>query len=105
MPASEPRVSNAVLAQNDALILQRIEQMDARSAERDARMTEMLAFYRTDHDVLTRLVAAIEAHQDHHGRREKDVDDRIKDLQTRDKVQGIGLALMQGMAVLFFGTR
>jgi hypothetical protein len=105
MPAPDERVTNATLARNDALILQRLEQIDERSAERDARMAEMFASYRADHDALTRLVAVVEAHQEQQGRRDKDVDDRIKDLQTRDKVVGVGLALMQGITALFMGPR
>lgn len=98
MPASEPRVSNAKLAQNDALILQRIEQMDA-------KLSSLCGQQRTDHDVLTRLVTLMESHQEQHRERDKGVDKRLDGLETRDKIWGGLLIVMQGIAAAVLGTR
>lgn len=97
-PMTEERVTNATLAQNDALILQRMEQMDG-------RLADLCACSRADHDALTRMVAVVEAHQQQHTDRDGQLDERIKGLETRDKVWGGLLVALQGIVAAVLGTR
>ena len=96
MPAAT--VTNATLARNDALILQRLDQMDA-------RLSEWCAISRDDHDAVTRMVTVVEAHQKHHDDRDRQVDERIKGLETRDKVWGGLLVALNGIVAAILGTR
>ena len=96
MPAPDERVTNAALARNDALILQRMEQIDS-------KLTDLCGSHRADHDVQTRLVALMESHQEQHRTRDGQIDERIKGLETRDKIWGGLLVALNGIVAAVLG--